>query len=102
VGSENRLLRVACLIKANVPHHVTCVPEIDEHETTFRHDQDNPEAESSVNWIVARGRHQHEGMAPENPPPPASCALVTTALSTKRRWYVCRTFAVRLFGKPTF
>jgi hypothetical protein len=33
------IVRVACLIKANVPHGVTRVPEIDEHEPAFCHAQ---------------------------------------------------------------
>jgi hypothetical protein len=32
---SGQVIRVARLIEANVPHHVTRVPEIDEHEAAF-------------------------------------------------------------------
>ena len=34
---SGHIVRVARLIKANVPHHVTRVPEVDEHEPAFCH-----------------------------------------------------------------
>ena len=34
---SEHIVRVARLIKANVPHHVTRVPEIDEHEAAYCH-----------------------------------------------------------------
>ena len=34
---SGQVVRVACLIEANMPHRVSRIPEIDEHEPAFCH-----------------------------------------------------------------